>query len=162
MLGGRRQAAPGMLAAGRLGPRPSRRPLTASSPGQPPAVSSQDPRGDRGPGHMGCRQRQQGPRETPLQPHQPWAEAGPSSRGRRGPHPRPCGRLPQGQRAACRPREVSAGQESGPHLINRLNRGHRLGTQAAVSVGERGAEGRRGGRPVSLTATGWAQWRPQM
>lgn len=111
---------------------------------------------------MGCRQRQQGPRETPLQPHQPWAEAGPSSRGRRGPHPRACSRHPQGQRAAYRPREVSAGQESGPHLINRLSRGHRLGTQAAVSVGERSRGERRGGRPVSLTATGWAQWRLQM
>ena len=91
---------------------------------------------------MGCRQRQQGPWVTHLQPHQPWAEAGPSSRGRRGPHPRTCSRHPQGQQAVCRPREVSAGQESGPHLINRLNRGHRPGTQTAVSVRERGAEGR--------------------
>lgn len=147
VLGGKKQVAPGALAAGRLGlaarlgpGRPDR--PRAGSPDGPPAVSSWDPRADRGLGHTGCIRRQQGPQETPLQPHQPWAEAGPSPRGYRGPHPRPCSRCRQGQRAACRPWEVSAGQESGPHLINRLNRGHKPGTQAATSAGEGGAEGR--------------------
>ena len=88
---GCRQAGPG----GTSGTRPSRPPLRARSPNGPPAVSSWDPRADRGPGYMGCRQRQQGPRETPCSHTSPGPKPGPPL-GDMGPPPQALQRAPPG------------------------------------------------------------------
>lgn len=116
----------------------------AGSPGRPPAVSSWDPRADRGwaTGMLGSKISQEAPRHSFLALGG-WA----FPRGSRGPTPG-LRQVPPGTASGLQTLGGSPLDRKRPHLINRLNRGHKPGTQAATSAGEGGAEGRRAARPL--------------